>query len=162
TEMKFGARTLPEAIVATARTWPSQTITQDITMKEVSYRKLLIGAELLASRWKESFGGQSRIGVLLPNVNAMPVVLLSLWAAGKVPAILNYTTGPSTLASCVRLADLKWVITARSFIERAGLDLASLEKSGIRLVYLEDVRKTIPTMSRWSVAARALLRPTLT
>ena len=39
-----------------------------------------------------------RVGVLLPNVNAMPVVTFSLWAAGKVPAVLNYSSGPSSPA----------------------------------------------------------------
>ena len=43
---------------------------------------------------------RARVGVLLPNVNAMPVVTLSLWAAGKVPAILNYSTGPTILLAC--------------------------------------------------------------
>ena len=52
-----------------------------------------------------------RVGVLLPNVNAMPVTIFSLWAAGKVPAILNYSTGTAVLLACARLAGLKHIIT---------------------------------------------------
>ena len=63
------------------------------------------------SCWSDT---EQRVGVLLPNVNAMPVVTLSLWAAGKVPAILNYSTGASTLLACARLAGLKHIITSRA------------------------------------------------
>ena len=52
------------------------------------------GAE--ASRqWLAIFAATDapRTGVLLPNVNATPVTLLSLWAAGHTPAILNFSTG---------------------------------------------------------------------
>ena len=78
--------------------------------------------------------------MLLPNVNAMPVVLLSLWAAGKVPAILNYTSGTATLLSCAKLAGLKHVITSKVFLERAKIDLGPLKEAGIEPLFLEDVR----------------------
>ena len=63
----------------------------------------------------------SRVGVLLPNINAMPVTLLALWSLGKVPALLNYSTGLATLRACVELAGLKQLITSRSFLERTKL-----------------------------------------
>ena len=86
---------------------------------------------------------EQRVGVLLPNVNAMPVATLSLWAAGKVPAILNYSTGTSILLACARLAGLKHVITSKAFIERAKLDLGPFKDAGIELLFLEEVRARI-------------------
>jgi acyl-[acyl-carrier-protein]-phospholipid O-acyltransferase/long-chain-fatty-acid--[acyl-carrier-protein] ligase len=58
----------------------------------------------MARQWREPFSAATgeRIGILLPNISATPVVLLSLWAANKVPAVLNYSTGATTMLACVQ------------------------------------------------------------
>ena len=98
--------------------------------------------------------------MLLPNVNAMPVATLSLWAAGKVPAILNYSTGTAILLSCARLAGLKHIITSKAFIERAKLDVgAAPARPGLRLLFLEDVRARITRPQRLLALLRQSLKP---
>jgi acyl-[acyl-carrier-protein]-phospholipid O-acyltransferase/long-chain-fatty-acid--[acyl-carrier-protein] ligase len=87
-------------------------------------------------------------------MNAMPVVLLSLWSAGKVPAVLNYSSGMAVMTACARLAGLKQIITLRAFVERLRLDLAPLEAAGMEVIFLEDIRSGITRMSQ----LRALLR----
>jgi acyl-[acyl-carrier-protein]-phospholipid O-acyltransferase / long-chain-fatty-acid--[acyl-carrier-protein] ligase len=162
TEMEFGPATLPEAIVETARQRPRDVILQDFTLQKLTYRHLLVGAELLASQWRTlASAPNQRVGVLLPNINAMPVVTLSLWAAGKVPAILNYSSGPSILLSCVKLAGLKHVITSKAFIERAKLDLTLLAEAGIEILFLEDVRARITGPQRLLALVRQSLKPRL-
>ena len=53
TEMEFGPATVPEAIVETARQRPRQVILQDFTLQELTYRRLLAGADLLAGQWRK-------------------------------------------------------------------------------------------------------------
>ena len=53
TEMEFGPATVPEAIVETARQRPRQVILQDASLQELTYRRLLVGAELLAGQWRK-------------------------------------------------------------------------------------------------------------
>jgi acyl-[acyl-carrier-protein]-phospholipid O-acyltransferase/long-chain-fatty-acid--[acyl-carrier-protein] ligase len=161
TEMSFGPDTIPAAVTAAARETPGTTIVQDVTMKQLSYRKLLTGANLLAEKWREMLGPEPRAGVLLPNVNAMPAVLLSLWAADRIPAVLNYTTGPAILLSCAKLAGLKHIITSKAFLQRAGLEVAALEAAGIKLVFLEEVRSTITGAQKILGWLRMLARPSL-
>jgi acyl-[acyl-carrier-protein]-phospholipid O-acyltransferase/long-chain-fatty-acid--[acyl-carrier-protein] ligase len=103
----------------------------------------MTGVGVLEARWRELLsktpeGG--RVGVLLPNVNAVPVTLLSLLAAGRVPAILNFSTGVPVMKVCLDLAGVRQVITSRAFLEKAKLDLAPLVAAGIELVFLEEVR----------------------
>lgn len=142
-EMQFGPRTVPEAIVATARLGGGHHEIEDVTSR-LSCGRLLKAAALLAEQWQRLLPSDAtRVGVLLPNVNAMPVTLLSLWSLAKVPAVLNYTTGPATMAACARLAGLKYIITAKAFVERARLDLEPLVQAGLEFIYLEDVRKRI-------------------
>jgi acyl-[acyl-carrier-protein]-phospholipid O-acyltransferase/long-chain-fatty-acid--[acyl-carrier-protein] ligase len=158
TEMEFGPATVPEAILETARRLPRQVILQDFTLQELTYRRLLVGADLLAGEWRKlgSEPGQ-RVGVVLPNVNAMPVVTLSLWAAGKIPAILNYSTGMTTLLACARLAGLKHIITSKAFIGRAKFDLGPLTEAGIDIIFLEDVRARITPIRRLLALVRQSL-----
>ncbi len=61
--------------------------------------------------------------MLLPNVNALPVLLFSLWRNGKVPAILNFSTGAATMLACSELAGVTQIITSRAFLERAKLSI---------------------------------------
>jgi acyl-[acyl-carrier-protein]-phospholipid O-acyltransferase/long-chain-fatty-acid--[acyl-carrier-protein] ligase len=100
-----------------------------------------------------------RVGVLLPNVNAMPVTMLSLWAAGKVPTVLNYSIGTSALVACVKLAGLKHVVTSKAFIQRARLDLGPFKDAGIELIYLEDVRARITRMASLLALLRQSFKP---
>jgi acyl-[acyl-carrier-protein]-phospholipid O-acyltransferase/long-chain-fatty-acid--[acyl-carrier-protein] ligase len=167
-EMEFGPSALPAAILAAARQRPNQVVLQDATMNPLTYRRLLIGARLLGGQWQRLLGSErqpetattsGRVGVLLPNVNAMPVVLLSLWASGKVPAILNFSTGPVTMLACARLAGLKQIITSRAFLERARLNVQPLVEAGLEFLYLEDVRLGIRGWEKLLAALRCRFVP---
>lgn len=159
-EMEFGPRTVPEGIRDTAQQCPGRVILQDATMQKLTYRRLMVGAAVLAQQWQRRVGtGPERVGVLLPNVVAMPVTTLSLWSANKIPAILNYTMGTPVMLACARLAGLKHVITSRVFVERAKLDVAPFTDSGIELIYLEDVRTGIGGAKKLVVLLRQILFP---
>jgi len=155
-EMACGPQHVLGAIAETAAHIPRRAALEDISFKELTYRRLLIGADLLAAEWRRRFGrapGES-IGVLLPNVNAQPVALLGLWAAQKVPAMLNFSTGVPTMLLCAQLAGLKHLITSREFLRKARLNLAPLEQAGIKLVYLEDVSAGISRAAKLGAWAR--------
>jgi len=175
-EMEFGATSLPGAILEAAKRRQKKIILQDATMQKLSYRKLLTAASVLAAQWRKrcrhgapgtarpTTAPQSdrnddtqRIGVLLPNVNAMPVVLLSLWFAKKVPSVLNYTSGPAILLACSRVAELKVIITSKRFIDNLKLDLKPFQDAGMEILFLEDVRAGI---SAWRKFAAALVSQT--
>jgi acyl-[acyl-carrier-protein]-phospholipid O-acyltransferase/long-chain-fatty-acid--[acyl-carrier-protein] ligase len=113
---------------------------EDATYSRLNYRRLATAADALSSLWSRE---PRRIGLLLPNVNALPVALLSLWQRGHTPVLLNYTSGSTTLLACARLAQLDTIITSRAFLERARLDLAPLVAAGITLRHLEDLRPRI-------------------
>jgi len=143
TEMLFGPSTVPAAIVETVRRRPSHRMLGDLT-GILTGRRFLQAAALLANQWRKLLPAQTtRVGVLLPNVTAAPVTLLSLWSLGKVPALLNFTSGPATMLACAQLAGLQYVITSRAFVDKARLKLEPLTAAGLRLIYLEDVRRTI-------------------
>lgn len=161
TEMEFGADNMLTAIAETASHIPRRIAVEDATFSEVSYRQLMIGTDLMASQWSQRLGGApgERVGVLLPNVNATPVALLSLWAVDKTPAILNFSTGTPVMLACAQLAGLKHIITSRAFVEKAKLQLQPLSDAGVNLIYLEEVRASIPGPAKFIAALRHWFAP---
>jgi acyl-[acyl-carrier-protein]-phospholipid O-acyltransferase/long-chain-fatty-acid--[acyl-carrier-protein] ligase len=159
-EMELGARTLPEAITRTARQWPSLLVMEDVSMRRVTYRQLLLGASLLAREWRKMPAeSHRRVGVLLPNACATPVVLLSLWSVNRIPAVLNYSSGIATVLSCARLAGLKEIITSRRLLEHLKFDAGAFKAAGIELVFVEDVRRRVPAWRQIAGALRHRLFP---
>ncbi len=153
-EMKFGAQNLLAAVAETARARPGQVIVEDATLKMLTYRKLMVGAELLAQALREKLASGERVGLLLPNINATPVVILALWQLDKVPAMLNFSSGTATMLACAELAGLKHIITSRAFLERGRLNVDDFVKAGIRVIYLEDLSAGIRSSEKFSMLLR--------
>jgi len=156
-ETALSPRNLLAAMAETARKIPNQVALEDTTFQPLTYRKLMVGMELLSGRLSDALSGAEHVGVLLPNVNATPVAILALWKLGKVPAMLNFTSGATTMLVCAKLAGLKSIVTSRAFLERARVSPDPFTDAGINLVYLEDLRAGI---GKWRKLL-TLLRHTL-
>ena len=149
-------------IVETARQFPANNVLQDVSRKKLTLRRLLAGATALAEQWPARLSAEAgeHVGVLLPNSNAVPATLLSLWSRfPKVPAIFNFSTGIPTMLACAKLADVKNIITSKLFLERAKLNLQPMIDAGVNIIYLEDVRAAISKSQQWRALLRATLSP---
>ena len=81
---------------------------------------------------------------MLPSANGAAVAFLGLQAAGRVPAMINFTAGLANIRAAAQAADVATIVTSRAFIEKAKLDrLAASLAEEFRLLYLEDVRAEI-------------------
>jgi acyl-[acyl-carrier-protein]-phospholipid O-acyltransferase / long-chain-fatty-acid--[acyl-carrier-protein] ligase len=80
------------------------------------------------------------VGVLMPNASATVYLMFGLTAFGRVPAMLNFTTGARGVQAALRAANVRLVITSRAFIERARLGDLVAGLSGVEILYLEDLR----------------------
>jgi len=160
-EMAACPANISAAIVETARRRPSAVALQDASRKKLSYRRLLAGSAALAAQWASVLpvGGGRRVGVLLPNANAVPVTLLSLWAVENVPAIFNFSIGVPAMLVCAQLAEVKHVITSKLFLERTKLNVQPMKDAGIEFIFLEDVRAGISRGRQWSALGQIMLRP---
>jgi acyl-[acyl-carrier-protein]-phospholipid O-acyltransferase/long-chain-fatty-acid--[acyl-carrier-protein] ligase len=158
-EMAFGAQNVLAAVVETARQHPGHIILEDTTLQKLTCRKLMVGADVLAQSLRGPVADGERVGLLLPNVNASPVVILALWRLDKVPAMLNFSSGTPTMLACAELAGLKHIITSRAFLERARLNADDFVKTGVSLIYLEDVRDGISGSRKFLTLLRHVLTP---
>ncbi len=160
-EMQFGPQTVGAGIVDAAKRVPGQTVLEDV-QGSLTYQKLLVAADLFAQQLGIVLDHKTRrVGVLLPNMNATPVVLLSLWSLGMEAAMLNYSTGPSIMLACAQLAKVRQVLTSRAFLKKARLDIDILTAAGLEFIYLEDVRANFSTVDKLRARLRQTFAPGL-
>lgn len=146
------AETLAEALVRRALAHPGAVAVADGLSGALSYRKVLVATRLLGRRLG-SLPGEA-IGVLLPASVAADLVFFSLHTAGKLPVMLNWTTGPANLAHAVRTLGVSRVVTSRKLIDRLGIDVP-----GAEYVFLEDVRAGIGKIEGLFALLRTFLAP---
>ncbi|MGE0754645.1 MAG: AMP-binding protein [Alphaproteobacteria bacterium] len=133
-----------------------RVIAGDLMVREMTLGQLLLRAFVLKRRLVHSVKADPYVGVLLPNTLATMVTFFALHMMRAVPAMLNFTAGQASIQHACRIAQLKTIITSRTFIEKAGLDhLITALKKHCTIVYLEDERNTITGLDKLMGAAAA-------
>jgi acyl-[acyl-carrier-protein]-phospholipid O-acyltransferase/long-chain-fatty-acid--[acyl-carrier-protein] ligase len=80
-----------------------------------------------------------RVGVLLPSSNGALATFLGVSAAGRVPALLNFTAGAAAMTAACKTAGVRCVITSRRALDKAGLqEHVTALAERVELVFLED------------------------
>ncbi|MDD5491247.1 MAG: AMP-binding protein [bacterium] len=117
---------------------------KDITRKEVSYKEALLRAFLL----QDYFAGfkEENIGILLPNLTSTVLMFFGLQLAKKVPAFLNYSSGPVVIKQTLELADINTIISSREFLAKIKLDPVTF--AGKKVVYIEDLPSQISFLDK--------------
>jgi acyl-[acyl-carrier-protein]-phospholipid O-acyltransferase / long-chain-fatty-acid--[acyl-carrier-protein] ligase len=160
-ELEAAPKNVFSAIVQTARQCPGVVALEDAAHRKLTYRRLLAGADAMAQRWRQQWPGEghARIGVMLPASLAVPVTMLSLWQAEKVPTIFNFSTGVPTMLACAQLAGVKQIITSTTFLERAKINVQAMKDAGIEFIYLEEVRDKISGWQKLQSLLRVTFNP---
>ncbi len=128
--------TLAEAFVARALESRNDVAAADDRSGVLTYEKMLVGALVMARRFAELPG--DNVGLMLPASVGNDVAFMALHLAGKLPVLLNWTTGPGNLAHAARLTGLRHVVTSKAFIDRAHVVV-----EGTEYVYLEELRQKV-------------------
>lgn len=119
-------------------------VVEDQERIPASYDKVILGTQILGRKLAQRTVPHENVGVLLPNTIGAAVTFFALQAYGRVPAMLNFSTGLDNMRSACQAADVKTILTSRLFVKIAKLDdaIATLSESRT-VVYLEDVRKSL-------------------
>jgi acyl-[acyl-carrier-protein]-phospholipid O-acyltransferase / long-chain-fatty-acid--[acyl-carrier-protein] ligase len=117
---------------------------EDPVTGSLSYKRLLIGARVLGSKLAPLAPEGQALGVMLPTANGAAVTMLGLISARRVPAMINFSAGLSSILSACKAAEVSTIITARGFVDKAKLgSLVDQLQAHLRIIYLEDVRATV-------------------
>ena len=96
----------------------------------ISYRRLLVATRLLAALVERL--PDKNIGVLLPASVGADITFFGLHLAGKLPVMLNWTTGPANLAHALQTLAVRHVVTSRKLLDRLGIQMPGVERIFLR------------------------------
>ncbi|MBI1683728.1 AMP-binding protein [Caulobacter hibisci] len=129
-------------------------ILEDQDRNPLSYTDLIRASFALGRKIAAMTKPGEHVGVLLPSGSGAVVTFFALHAFGRVPTMLNFTAGLRNIKAAVKLAQIKTVLTAHKFIELGKLhDVVDAIDDLAKVVYLEDVRKTIGLTDKLFAAA---------
>ena len=119
-------------------------IAEDIERSPLTYDKLVLGSLILANKLRSRTRRGEYVGFMLPNSVGAVVTFFALQAYGRVPAILNFSTGLKNMQAAIATAKIKTLLTSRRFVEMGKLeDTIDALSQSVDVVYLEDIRAKI-------------------
>lgn len=156
--------TIFEALLAAADTFGAdKRVFQDAREPAKSYRDLIRSAVAAGRIAARVTAPGDTVGLLLPNVAGSVAMLFGLTAIGRIPAMLNYSIGPTGLAWACQTARVRTVITSAKFVETLKLDLSELVRQGVTIHTVEDLRAGLSLSDKlwlkflaWPRPARAI------
>ena len=153
-------QTLFEAFLdARDRFGSSWQLVEDVRLEPESYGSLLKMALGLQRLLTPRTAPAEVVGVLMPNAAPTLSLLLGLSAAGRVPALLNYTAGAHGVSSACSAAAIRTVVASRAFIDKARLQPLLDAVRGVQVIYLEDLKAQLTLADRlWILARYAMPR----
>ncbi len=143
-DQKAGEETIFDALIAAREKYGDKEILEDQDRKPLTYTGLIRAAFVLGRKIADMTQPAERVGILLPSSMGVVVTYYGLHAHGRVPVMLNFTSGEANIKAAIKASGLKKILTAKRFITQAKLD-DLIEDLGTvaEIVWLDDVRKTI-------------------
>lgn len=125
-------------------------VAKDLERIPLSYDNLITRTIVIGNALKGITDAEENVGVFLPNSTKTLAVILGLQLYGRVPAMLNYSTGSAGMVSACNTAQVKIVLTSRRFIELGSFS-AEAEHLGeqVKLIFLEDLAERLSAWDKF-------------
>ncbi|MNH49364.1 Bifunctional protein Aas [compost metagenome] len=133
-----------DALIDARARYGDKEILEDQDRHPLTYTGLIRAAFVLGRKIAAMTQPGERVGVLLPSSAGVVVTFFGLHAFGRVPVMLNFTSGEANLKAALKTAGVTKILSAKRFITQAKLDdLMTALGEVAEIIWLDDVRKTI-------------------
>lgn len=141
--------TLHKEFIKVARKNPKKTAVVDRTTgRTLSYAQLLIGSVIVAKHIKKNYK-DGFIGVMLPNTAGSIISVISVLMAGKVPVMINYSTGAyNNTKFAQKRCGFRTVLTSRAFLKKIGCNIAK------GMIFIEDIMSEVNLRKKLTAALK--------
>jgi acyl-[acyl-carrier-protein]-phospholipid O-acyltransferase / long-chain-fatty-acid--[acyl-carrier-protein] ligase len=138
-------RSLFDALIdARARFGGKMVIVEDSQKAKLTYTELIRAAFALGRKIGGMTAPAEHVGIMLPSSVGAAVTFFAIHACGRVPVMLNFTSGLRNLRAACQAGRVKKILTSKRFVAQARLEeLVEDLAAHVEIVWLEDVRKTI-------------------
>ncbi|MEM7694377.1 MAG: AMP-binding protein [Pseudomonadota bacterium] len=150
---KGAGRSILSAFLKQAKATPNAVALEDGDKRVLTYKDLTRAIAAFSRVIRRRIAGDT-VGVLLPSSAGAAIAYFATLAAGKTPAMLNFTAGPAAITAACRIAGIDGVLSAHRFVEVAKAE-ALVEAIGAEapVLMLEDLRKEVSTLDKAFAAA---------
>ena len=140
---------LHHQFVRTAKKYESKLAIVDRTLnRRVTYKKALIGSLMLTKKFESYPPGF--LGIMLPNSAGSVLAILATLMSGRVPVMINYSTGAAgNCEFAQKKCAFKTIITSRALCEK--INCRKVEG----MVFLEDVMSSVGFFDKIKAAFKA-------
>ncbi len=115
------------------------------TDRKVTYSRALIGALILASKFKKYDKGF--IGIMIPTSAGSALATVAALMSGRVPVMINYSTGAEINAKYAqKKCKFTTIITSRALLEKIACPVLE------GMVMIEDIMTTVSTGDKLKAA----------
>ncbi|MBT4333159.1 MAG: AMP-binding protein [Candidatus Cloacimonetes bacterium] len=115
------------------------------TGKDLSYDRMLIAAFILAGRFKKI--NSKYLGIMVPTSAGCLLSTLGALFAGKIPVMINYSTGAAENSVYAQeKCSFKTIITSKKLLEK--LNVSPVDG----MIYLEDIMSSLSTAEKLKAA----------
>ncbi|MCK5050968.1 MAG: AMP-binding protein [Candidatus Cloacimonetes bacterium] len=120
------------------------------TGKDLSYDRMLIAAFILAGRFKKYKG--KYLGIMVPTSAGCLLSTLGTLMAGKVPVMINYSTGARENSMYAQeKCSFKTIVTSKKLLEKLNIEPVD------GMIYLEDIMSSLTTPEKLKAALTSKL-----
>ena len=124
------------------------------TGKDISYDRMLIAALIFAGRFKKIKG--KYLGIMVPTSAGCLLSTLGALMAGKVPVMINYSTGARENSMYAQeKCSFKTIVTSKKLLEKLNIEPVD------GMIYLEDIMASLTTPEKLKAALTSKLPSTM-
>lgn len=118
--------------------------------RRITYSRALIASLLLCDEFRQF--GEGRTGVMVPTSAGCALTVLGLLMGGRIPVMINYSTGAAENAAYAqKKCDFETIVTSRALLEKINCP----EMPG--MVFLEDIMANMGPARKLRAALQAKL-----
>jgi acyl-[acyl-carrier-protein]-phospholipid O-acyltransferase/long-chain-fatty-acid--[acyl-carrier-protein] ligase len=142
---------LHQEFVRNAKKFSKKLAIKDKTTKtEVTFSRALIASLILTKKFKKYDKGY--IGIMVPTSAGCALATVAALMTGRVPVMINYSTGAEKNARYAQeKCNFKTIIASRALLEKINCPVIE------GMVLLEDIMKSVTTGDKLKAALRAKL-----
>lgn len=138
-------KTLFQSLIDAGKVYgTNHQIIQDMENNKASYQQMMMKSFVLGDLISKATLDGEYVGLMLPNTVATTITFFAMQAYGRVPTMVNFTSGAGTIIAACNTAKVRTIYTSRKFIDRASLEeLAEKLEAHFNVIYLEDLRSEL-------------------
>ena len=142
---------LHQQFVRTAKKYSKKLAIKDKTTKsDVPYGRALIGALILAKKFNKYDKGY--IGIMIPTSAGCALATVGALMSGRVPVMINYSTGAEKNAKYAQeKCNFKTIIASKALLDKIGCPVMD------GMVLIEEIMKEVTTGDKLKAALKTKL-----